>query len=52
MQDLDRIRFLTGRAVLGLVNGIVLLVGTAIALLAMNRQLALLALCTMRNNFV
>ncbi len=47
MQDVERIRFLTGRAVLGLVNAVVLLIGTAIALLLMNPQLALLALLTM-----
>lgn len=47
MQDVERIRFLTGRAVLGLVNAIVLLIGTAIALLVMNPKLALLALMTM-----
>ncbi|MFZ1754810.1 MAG: ABC transporter ATP-binding protein [Caldilineaceae bacterium] len=47
MQDVERIRFLTGRAVLGLVNAVVLLIGTAIALLVMNPQLALLALLTM-----
>ncbi len=47
MQDVERVRFLTGRAVLGLVNAVVLLVGTAIALLWMNPRLALLALVTM-----
>ncbi|MBI3958061.1 MAG: ABC transporter ATP-binding protein, partial [Chloroflexi bacterium] len=47
MQDVERIRFLTGRAVLGLVNAVVLLIGTAIALLVMNPQLAFLALLTM-----
>ncbi len=47
MQDVDRIRFLTGRAVLGLVNAVVLLIGTAIALLLMNPKLALLALAAM-----
>lgn len=47
MQDVERIRFLTGRAVLGLVNAVVLLIGTAIALLVMNPKLALLALMTM-----
>jgi len=47
MQDVERIRFLTGRAVLGLVNAVVLLIGTAIALLVMNPQLALLGLVTM-----
>lgn len=46
MQDVERIRFLTGRAVLGLVNAVVLLIGTALALLVMNPQLALLALAT------
>ena len=39
--------FLTGRAVLGLVNAVVLLIGTGIALFLMNPQLALLALLTM-----
>ncbi len=47
MQDVERIRFLTGRAVLGLANGVVLLVGTAAALVIMNPTLALLALLTM-----
>lgn len=47
MQDVERIRFLTGRAVLGLVNGVVLLLGTAVALVLMNPTLALLALLTM-----
>jgi ATP-binding cassette, subfamily B, multidrug efflux pump len=47
MQDVERIRFLTGRAVLGLVNAVVLLIGTGIALFLMNPQLALLALLTM-----
>jgi len=47
MQDVERIRFLTGRAVLGLVNAVVLLIGTAIALVIMNPQLALMALLSM-----
>ena len=47
MQDVERLRFLTGRAFLGLANGVVLLVGTAVALIIMNPNLALLALLTM-----
>jgi len=47
MQDVERVRFLTGRAFLGLANGVILLVGTAIAMVLMNPTLALLALLTM-----
>jgi len=47
IQDVDRIRFLTGRAFLRLAEGAVLLIGTAIVLAAMNPLLALLALITM-----
>jgi ATP-binding cassette, subfamily B, multidrug efflux pump len=47
VQDVERIRFLTGRAILRLVDGGVLLVGTAVILVLMNPTLALLALCTM-----
>lgn len=47
IQDVERIRFLTGRAILRLVDGGVLLVGTAVILVLMNPTLALLALCTM-----
>ncbi|MBI5032612.1 MAG: ABC transporter ATP-binding protein [Chloroflexi bacterium] len=47
IQDVDRVRFLTGRAVQRLVDALVLFVGTAVFLLAMNPRLALLALCTM-----
>lgn len=47
MQDVERIRFLTGRATLGLVNGAVLLLGTAGVLVVMNPRLALLGLITM-----
>ena len=47
MQDVERLRFLTGRAFLGLANGVLLLVGTAVALIIMNPTLALLALLTM-----
>jgi ABC-type multidrug transport system fused ATPase/permease subunit len=47
IQDVDRIRFLTGRAALRLVGGMVLLLGTMGVLLWMNAHLALLALATM-----
>ena len=47
VQDVDRIRFLTGRAVLRLIEGSVLLLGTTAVLLWMNPRLALLALATM-----
>ena len=47
MQDVERIRFLTGRAVLRLIEGSVLLLGTTAVLLWMNPRLALLALATM-----
>ncbi len=46
VQDVERIRFLTGRAILRLLEGITLLLGTMIVLLWMNRDLALLALAT------
>ena len=46
VQDVDRVRFLTGRAFLRLTDGTVLLLGTAALLIAMNPRLALLALCT------
>ena len=44
VQDVDRVRFLTGRAFLRLVEGLVLLLGTAAFLVAMNPLLAALAL--------
>jgi ABC-type multidrug transport system fused ATPase/permease subunit len=47
VQDVERIRFLTGRATLRLVEGITLLLGTFVALALMNPRLALLALATM-----
>lgn len=47
VQDVDRIRFVTGRAFLRLAEGAVLLLGTAIVLVTMNPSLALLALGTM-----
>jgi ATP-binding cassette subfamily B protein len=47
IQDVERIRFLTGRATLRLAEGGILLVGTLLVLLWMNPALALLALATM-----
>lgn len=47
MQDVERIRFLTGRATLRIVDGVVLLLGTAAVLFWMNSSLALLAIATM-----
>ncbi len=44
MQDVERIRFLTGRATLRLVSSIMLAVGTAGVLLWMNPRLALLSM--------
>ena len=47
IQDVDRVRFLTGRAILRLAEGAALLIGASIVLIAMNPGLALLALATM-----
>ena len=47
VQDVERIRFLTGRALLRLVEGAVLLIGTAVVLALMNWRLALLSLLAM-----
>lgn len=47
MQDVERLRMLTGRSVLGLANGVVLLIGSAVALFLMDPLLALLAMLTM-----
>ena len=47
IQDVERIRFLTGRAALRLIEAISLLLGTLAVLLWMNPRLALLALATM-----
>ena len=47
IQDVERIRFLTGRATLRLVEASALLLGTLVALLFINAQLALLTLATM-----
>ncbi|MCC6169687.1 MAG: ABC transporter ATP-binding protein [Caldilineaceae bacterium] len=47
VQDVDRIRFLTGRAVLRLIDSGVLLIGTTVMLVWMNPMLALLSLAAM-----
>jgi len=47
VQDVDRIRFVTGRAFLRLGEALLLLVGTATMLAAMHAGLAGLSLCTM-----
>lgn len=47
ISDVDRIRFLTGRAILRFVDSGVLFAGTAIVLIGMNPALALLSLGTM-----
>ena len=45
VQDVDRVRFLTGRATSRIVEGVVLVAGTSIVLIGMSTSLALLALC-------
>ena len=47
MQDVERLRFATGRSLLGMANGAILLIGTTVALVLMNPTLALLAMLTM-----
>jgi ABC-type multidrug transport system fused ATPase/permease subunit len=44
VEDVDRIRFLTGRAVLRVVDGVILLLGTTATLIWMNPHLAALSL--------
>ena len=46
MQDVERIRFLTGRAILRLIEGALLILSIAVVLLLMNSTLALLILLT------
>ncbi len=46
VQDVERIRFLTGRALLRIAEGLTLLLGTAVMLTLMNPRLALLSLIT------
>lgn len=47
MQDVERIRFLTGRAILRIIEGLVLLLLTALVLLSMNLTLATLIILTL-----
>ena len=47
VQDVERIRMITGRATIRMVNSLVLLIGTAAVLIWMNPQLALFAVATM-----
>ncbi len=47
ISDVDRIRFLTGRAILRFFDAGVLLLGTAVVLIRMNAPLAVLSLATM-----
>lgn len=47
IQDVDRVRFLSGRATLRLVEGLVLMLGTAIVLVWMQPRLALASLALM-----
>ena len=47
IQDVERLRFLTGRATIRILDGSLLLLTTAIVMLFMNYQLAILVLLTM-----
>ncbi len=47
VQDVERIRMITGRATIRMINSLVLMVATAIILLWMNPQLALVAVAAM-----
>lgn len=47
MQDVERIRFLTGRAILRIIEGTVLILLTAVVLLRMNPTLAVLVIITL-----
>jgi ATP-binding cassette subfamily B protein len=47
IQDVERIRFLTGRATWRIVDGIILLISTGAVMMWMNPQLAILILITM-----
>jgi ABC-type multidrug transport system fused ATPase/permease subunit len=47
IQDVERIRFLTGRAAFRVIEGVVLMIITAIVLIAMNPRLGLLAVAAM-----
>ncbi|PKL44094.1 MAG: ABC transporter ATP-binding protein [Candidatus Riflebacteria bacterium HGW-Riflebacteria-2] len=47
IQDVERIRFVTGRAFLRIIDGLVLVIGSSVLLLLINPLLALLAMATM-----
>ena len=47
VQDVDRVRFLTGRATLRIIDGLVMGIGTAVILVSMNSRLALLVVLTL-----
>jgi ATP-binding cassette subfamily B protein len=47
IQDVDRVRFLTGRASIRLLDGIVMMLATAVIVIFMNPKLALLAIAAM-----
>jgi len=47
IQDVERIRFVTGRAFLRIIDGLVLVSGSALLLIIINPRLALLAMATM-----
>lgn len=47
VQDVERIRFLTGRATLRIVDGAFLAISTAVILISMNSRLALLVILTL-----
>ncbi|MBU1106793.1 MAG: ABC transporter ATP-binding protein/permease [Candidatus Riflebacteria bacterium] len=47
IQDVERIRFVTGRAFLRIADGVILMLGTTVMLLFINPTLALLSLSTM-----
>lgn len=47
VQDVERIRFLTGRATLRIIDGAVLAIATAAILISMNAKLALLVILTL-----
>jgi len=46
IQDVDRIRFMTGRASLHLINGVITFIATTVIMLTMNPLLTLLAMLT------
>ncbi len=46
IQDVDRIRFMTGRATLHLINGVITFIATTVMMLTMNPRLTLLAMLT------